>query len=170
MSIELLKEKRDFDIVNFKRPRLKLIRDVYEIGSLTSYNEALDTEAQRKKLGFSTPFEFAVYEKLQSMRNDENASKKTVESIFGKVRVMNTEKNQPEHNIEFIDGKFIIKTRSSKESTNNTTTIKKRYEGWLMEKAQSLLQHEVEEYSEKLGVKPKKINIKNLKLSISTKK
>jgi type I restriction enzyme, R subunit len=28
------------------------------------YKEALDTEEQRKKLGFSTPFEFAVYEQL----------------------------------------------------------------------------------------------------------
>jgi type I restriction enzyme, R subunit len=30
------------------------------------YKEELDTEKQRKKLGFSTPFEFAVYEELQS--------------------------------------------------------------------------------------------------------
>jgi type I restriction enzyme, R subunit len=40
------------------------------------YKEALDTEKQRKKLGFSTPFEFAVYEELQSIKDDKTSSKK----------------------------------------------------------------------------------------------
>jgi hypothetical protein len=39
------------------------------------YKEALDTEKQRKKLGFSTPFEFAVYEELQSIKDDKTTSK-----------------------------------------------------------------------------------------------
>lgn len=50
------------------------------------YKEALDTEKQRKKLGFITPFEFAVYEELQTIRDDKNISKNTTESIFGKVK------------------------------------------------------------------------------------
>ena len=47
---------------------------------------ALDTEKQRKKLGFSTPFEFAVYEELQSIKDDKDISKSITESIFGKVK------------------------------------------------------------------------------------
>ena len=50
------------------------------------YKEALYTEKQRKKLGFSTPFEFAVYEELQSIKDDKTASKNITESIFSKVK------------------------------------------------------------------------------------
>ena len=50
------------------------------------YKEALNTEEQRKKLGFSTPFEFAVYEELQSIRDDKNVSKVTTNSIFRKIQ------------------------------------------------------------------------------------
>jgi type I restriction enzyme R subunit len=50
------------------------------------YKEALDTEKQRKKLGFSTPFEFAVYEELQSIKDDKTTSKSITESIFDRVK------------------------------------------------------------------------------------
>ena len=43
------------------------------------------------------------------------------------------------------------------------TVIKKLYEDWFIEKAQSLFKYKIERYSEKLGVKPGKIIIKNLK-------
>jgi type I restriction enzyme R subunit len=36
------------------------------------YTEALNQDKERKKLGFSTPFEFAVFEQLQSIRNNTN--------------------------------------------------------------------------------------------------
>jgi type I restriction enzyme, R subunit len=49
------------------------------------YNEALDEEKERKKLGFSTPFEFAVYELLESINKDQKRSKSTTEIIFEKV-------------------------------------------------------------------------------------
>jgi type I restriction enzyme, R subunit len=49
------------------------------------YNEALNADNERKKLGFSTPFEFAVYEELQSVRDDEDASKATTNAIFERV-------------------------------------------------------------------------------------
>jgi predicted metal-dependent hydrolase len=72
--------------------------------------------------------------------------------------------NKPENSIEFIDGDFIIKTKPSKESTTNyVTIIKKIYEGWLTEKAQSIFKHKVDEYSKKLGVKVEAIVIKLLK-------
>lgn len=49
------------------------------------YNEALDEEKERKKLGFSTPFEFAVYELLVSTNKDQKQSKSTTELVFEKV-------------------------------------------------------------------------------------
>jgi predicted metal-dependent hydrolase len=72
-------------------------------------------------------------------------------------------KNQPEYNIKFLDGEFTIGIKPSKQSLFNTTKIKKLYEDWLMEKAQSIFKHKVEEYSKKLGVKAEDIVIKRLK-------
>ncbi len=50
------------------------------------YNEALNADKERKKLGFSTQFEFAVYEQLQSLKGDEKASKDITNAIYGKVK------------------------------------------------------------------------------------
>jgi type I restriction enzyme, R subunit len=51
------------------------------------YNEALNPEKERKKLGFSTQFEFAVYELLlHSLKNDEKASRDITNAIFAKVK------------------------------------------------------------------------------------
>jgi predicted metal-dependent hydrolase len=69
-------------------------------------------------------------------------------------------KNQPEYNIKFCDGEFTIEIKSSKASL---AKIKKLYEDWLIETAELVFKHKVDEYSKKLGVKVKKIIIKNLK-------
>ena len=50
------------------------------------YNEALNAEKERQKLGFSTQFEFAVYELLQSTKNDGKASKDITNAIYSKVK------------------------------------------------------------------------------------
>ena len=50
------------------------------------YNEALNSDEERKKLGFSTKFEFAVYEQLQSLKSDEKASKDITNAIYAKVK------------------------------------------------------------------------------------
>ena len=50
------------------------------------YNEALNSDEERKKLGFSTKFEFAVYEQLQSLKSNENASKNITNAIYAKVK------------------------------------------------------------------------------------
>lgn len=50
------------------------------------YNEALNSDEERKKLGFSTKFEFAVYEQLQSLKNDEKGSKDITNAIYAKVK------------------------------------------------------------------------------------
>src|SRR5207249_3522210 len=51
------------------------------------YKDALDQEKKRKELGFSTQFEFAVYEELQSIRNgNEVKSKNITKSIYEKMK------------------------------------------------------------------------------------
>ena len=48
--------------------------------------EALDEDKERKKLGFSTMFEFAVYEMLQSIRKDDTVSKGATNAIFDQIK------------------------------------------------------------------------------------
>ena len=51
------------------------------------YNEALSTEKERKRLGFSTQFEFAVYELLlESLKKDEKASRDITNAVVGKIK------------------------------------------------------------------------------------
>ena len=49
------------------------------------FKDALNEEEQRNKLGFSTPFEFAVYEELESVKKNQELAKATTEKIFEKV-------------------------------------------------------------------------------------
>lgn len=51
------------------------------------YQEAINQEEERKKLGFSTPFEFAIYEVLESVKNNQELSKDMTEKIFNKISV-----------------------------------------------------------------------------------
>jgi type I restriction enzyme, R subunit len=50
------------------------------------YNEALNAEKERQKLGFSTQFEFATYGLLQSLMDDEKTSKEITNAIYTKVK------------------------------------------------------------------------------------
>jgi type I restriction enzyme R subunit len=50
------------------------------------YNEALNAEKKRKELGFSTQFEFAVFEQLQSQGGDIKASKEITNAIYTNVK------------------------------------------------------------------------------------
>ena len=51
------------------------------------YNEALNADKERKKLGFSTQFEFAVYELLlHSLKRDEKASRDMTNAIYAKIK------------------------------------------------------------------------------------
>jgi type I restriction enzyme, R subunit len=76
--IEQEEKRRKDDASYFDKHHLESMMQIY--------NEALNAEQERKKLGFSTPFEFAVYEELQTMRNDENISKGLTNAIFDKVK------------------------------------------------------------------------------------
>jgi len=48
--------------------------------------EALDEDKERKKIGLSTMFEFAVYEELRSIIKDNAVSKSTAKTIFDQIK------------------------------------------------------------------------------------
>jgi type I restriction enzyme, R subunit len=50
------------------------------------YNDALNAEKERQKLGFSTQFEFAIFGLLQSLKNNEKPSKDTTNAIYTKMK------------------------------------------------------------------------------------
>ncbi len=52
------------------------------------YQEALNEDKERKKLGFSTPFEFAVYSELESVKTNKNVNsiKEITKSINDKFK------------------------------------------------------------------------------------
>jgi type I restriction enzyme R subunit len=52
------------------------------------YQEALNEDMERKKLGFSTPFDFAVYSELQSLKtgNEVDSLKEITKSIYDKLK------------------------------------------------------------------------------------
>jgi type I restriction enzyme R subunit len=80
---EKLRERLE-RIIEEEEKRRKESADYFnQIGNI--YKEALDTEEHRKKLGFSTQFEFAVYEELESVKMDQELSKFVTEKIFEKV-------------------------------------------------------------------------------------
>jgi predicted metal-dependent hydrolase len=69
-------------------------------------------------------------------------------------------KEQINVSINLVDGKFLVYAKSPMITFYH---IKKLYENWLIEKAQSLFEDKVEKYSKKLGVRVKRIAIKNLR-------
>ena len=69
-------------------------------------------------------------------------------------------KKQANVSINLVDGKFLVNAKSPNTTINH---IKRRYENWLIEKAQSLFEDKVEKYSKKLGVRVKRIAVKNLR-------
>ena len=51
------------------------------------YKEAINQDKERKKLGFSTQFEFAVFEELKSIKNNTEAvSKNITESVYNNIK------------------------------------------------------------------------------------
>lgn len=56
------------------------------------YNDAVNQDKERKKLGFSTQFEFAVFEELQSQNNKEDGgviSKDITSAIYDSIKEIN---------------------------------------------------------------------------------
>ena len=50
------------------------------------YTEALNEDEERKNLGFSTKFEFAVYGEIQPLKNDKEASKNITRLVFETIK------------------------------------------------------------------------------------
>jgi hypothetical protein len=52
------------------------------------YQEALNEDKERKKLGFSSPFEFAVFSELQSVMGDNKVDSlmKITRSVYDKLK------------------------------------------------------------------------------------
>lgn len=69
-------------------------------------------------------------------------------------------KGQNNDGINLVDRKFVIESKSTKITSNR---LKKLYDNWLREKSQSLYEDKVEKHSKKLGVRIKRIAIKNLR-------
>lgn len=67
-------------------------------------------------------------------------------------------KNQERNSIEIADGKFVV-VKSAKISKN---VVKRLYENWIIEKAQSIFEGRVRKYSKKLRIRLKPITLKNL--------
>jgi type I restriction enzyme, R subunit len=89
---EKLRERLEKIIEGEESRRIQDARYFNKIGKTYSdklteiYNEALNTEKKRKELGFSTQFEFAVFEQLQSLKDAEKASKDITNAIYRKVK------------------------------------------------------------------------------------
>ena len=79
---------------------------------------------------------------------------------FGKNYPMTINKSQATNNLEIVDGKFEVDIKSAKLSRN---VLKKLYEDWLIEKAQGIFEDKVKKCSKRVGVRIKRISIKNLK-------
>lgn len=78
------KRERLERIINEEEKRRKESADYFnQYADL--YKEALAEEEQRKKLGFSSPLEFAIYEELESVKKNQELSKDTTEKIFKKI-------------------------------------------------------------------------------------
>ena len=91
------------------------------------YNEALNAEKERQKLGFSTQFEFAVYELLQSIKNNEESSKGITNSIYSKVKEeagivgwKNKRSSEKKLSISIYD--ILSENRYPEDKTNELTT------------------------------------------------
>lgn len=67
---------------------------------------------------------------------------------------------QTKNSIELADGKFVVGLRSIKSSSS---ILRKLYEDWMKEKAADIFEEKIKRYSVKLGVRVKRIAIKNLK-------
>src|SRR5215204_1201495 len=84
----------------------------------------------------------------------------TILPYLGNNYSLKINKNQARNSIGMDDGKFLVQVKTAELSSS---VLKGLYENWLEEKAQDVFEDKVEKYSKKIGVKVKRITIKNLK-------
>jgi hypothetical protein len=84
---EKLRERLE-KIIKDEEERRKENANYFNTSGYTQiYQEALNQDKEHKTLGFSNPFEFAVYSELQSLKGDEvDSLKKITKSIYDKLR------------------------------------------------------------------------------------
>jgi type I restriction enzyme, R subunit len=84
---EKLQERLE-KIIKDEEERRKENANYFNMSGYTQiYQDALNQDKEHKKLGFSNPFEFAVYSELQPLKGDEiDSLKKVTKSIYDKLR------------------------------------------------------------------------------------
>ena len=87
MYYEKLRERLEKIIKDEEEGRKENANYFNTSGYTQIYQEALNQDKEHKKLGFSNPFEFAIYSELQSQKADEvDSLKKITKSIHDKLR------------------------------------------------------------------------------------
>ncbi len=84
----------------------------------------------------------------------------TILPYLGNNYSLKINKNQARNSIGMDDGKFLVQVKTAELSSS---VLKGLYENWLEEKAQDVFEDKVEKYSKKIGVRVKRITIKNLR-------
>jgi type I restriction enzyme, R subunit len=91
------------------------------------YNEASSPDKKRRELGFSTQFEFAVFEQLQAIKNDEKTSKDITVVIHQRVKEQakivgwkTRRSSEKDMSIAIYD--ILVQNGYSEDKTNELTT------------------------------------------------
>jgi predicted metal-dependent hydrolase len=100
------------------------------------------------------------YREIRPELKKPSFKKNTTLPYFGKNYPIIINKNQAKNNLEVVDERFEVNIKSVKLSSS---VLKKLYENWLIEKAQDIFENKVENYSKRIGVRVKRIALKNLR-------
>ena len=79
---------------------------------------------------------------------------------LGKNYPVQIKRKQAKTSMEMIDDKFLVQIKSAKISRN---ALKELYENWLIEKAQTIFEDKIKNYSKMMGVRVKRVTIKKLR-------
>ena len=83
---EKLRERLEKIIKDEEERRKENANYFNTVGYTQIYQEALNQDTEHKKLGFTSPFEFAVYSELQSLKGDGvDSLKKITKSIYNQL-------------------------------------------------------------------------------------
>jgi predicted metal-dependent hydrolase len=80
--------------------------------------------------------------------------------VLGTNYSLSVNKNQAKNSMELVDGQFRVGVRSTRLSQ---AILKKLYENWLKEKAPKVFDSKVKKHSKRLGVRAKRIIVKDLR-------
>ncbi len=105
-----------------------------------------------------------IYKKQLEFKSEKNEQKRNIYKTFlpylGKNCTFKVKLDQKENTVKFVNSKFIINLSDKRPLKKE---IQKTYEKWLMVKAEKYLESRTAKLGTKIGIKPSKITIKNLK-------